>query len=123
MTNGHYKFTIMNTLKKQKPGQLRAIFILNLLLVIICFTFYYFASSKGNVGGVPAKTILYTAISYTVLFGGLVVSIKKFSLMGLRAVNILVVLVSAPSVAVIGIVIGLISFGLSFHKKVKMYFN
>ena len=105
----------------KKPTPLRVIFILNLLLVIICFVFFAFAQSKGNVAGVPAKAILYTAISYTVLFIGLVISIKKFSLLAVRIVILLVFLASIPASAFIGMVISIISMILSFNKKVKLY--
>lgn len=107
----------------KKPATLRAIFILNLLLVVICYVFFGFAQSKGNVAGVPAQHILYTAISYTLLFIGLVISIKKFSLLAVRIVIALVFLVSTLTVAVIGMVFSLVSFGLTFNRKVKAYLN
>ena len=105
----------------KKPTSLRVIFILNLLLVIICFVFFGFAYTKGNVAGVPASTILYTAISYTILFISLIVAIKRFHLISVRIILALVFLVSIPSIAVIGMVISTISLILSFNKKVKLY--
>lgn len=107
----------------KKPAPLRVIFILNLLLVILCYVFFGFAQSKGNVAGVPANHILYTAISYTLLFIGLIISIKTFTLLALRIVLVLVFLVSTPTVALIGMVISLVSFGLTFNRRVKAYLN
>lgn len=124
MTIGHHNFKLLNmetTIKK--PVTLRIIFILNLLLVIICFVFFGFAQSKGNVAGVPANHILYTAISYTLLFIGLIISIKKFSLLAVRIIVILIFLVSMPTVALIGMVISLVSFGLTFNRKVRAYLS
>ena len=114
----------MNTLtKKQKPGQLRAIFILNLLLFIICFLFYGVAVSKGDVGGIPADLVLKTAISYVVIFMLIVVAILKKSLIALRSLHVATILVSIPATAIIGMVFAIISLVLSFHKNVKSYFN
>ncbi|MEQ6124500.1 hypothetical protein AAON49_09885 [Pseudotenacibaculum sp. MALMAid0570] len=116
----------MNTKKEtlmKKPTPLRILFILNLLLVIICFVFYGFAQSKGNVAGVPASSILYTAIAYTLLFIGLITSIKSFSLLGVRIVVLLVFAVSTPTLAFIGMVISIISFILTFNRKVQAYLN
>lgn len=114
----------MNTITTQKkPGQLRAIFILNLLLFIICFTFYGVAVSKGDVGGIPADLVLKTAIAYLILFALLVTAIIKKKLWGVRLVNITTILVSIPATALIGMVFAIISLGLTFHKKVKAYFS
>lgn len=107
----------------KKPIQLRILFILNLLLVAICFVFYAIAKSKGNIGGLAPNTVLYTAISYTVLFVALVTAIKRLSLTGLRIVITLVFLVSIPASAFIGMFIAILSMVLSFHKKIKQYFN
>lgn len=111
-----------DTLMK-KPTPLRVLFILNLLLVIICFTFYGFAQSKGNVAGVPSNYILYTAIAYTILFIALITSIKNFSLLAVRIIIVLVFLVSTPTLAIIGMVISMISFVLTFNRKIKAYLN
>ena len=114
----------MNSKKEttmKKPTTVKIIFILNFLLVIICFVFFGFAQSKGNVAGVPARTILYTAISYTILFLGLIISIRRFHLISLRIVLTLIFLVSIPATAFIGMIISTISLILSFNKKVKLY--
>lgn len=107
----------------KKPIQLRIIFILNALLVLICFAFYGVAKSKGSVGGISPNTVLYTAISYVALFTALVTSIKKFNLIALRVTLVLVFAASIPATAIIGLVISVITFVLSFHKKIKQYFN
>lgn len=130
MTNGHYIFNlnyfIMKTKNEQlmkKPTPLRVLFLMNLFLVIICYVFYAFAQSKGNVAGVPANSILYTALSYTALFVGVIASIKKFNLLALRIVILLILAVSLPTLALIGIAISIISFILTFHSKVKAYLH
>lgn len=107
----------------KKPTPLRVLFLMNLFLVIICYVFYAFAQSKGNVAGVPANSILYTALSYTALFVGVIASIKKFNLLALRIVILLILAVSLPTLALIGIAISIISFILTFHSKVKAYLH
>ena len=107
----------------KKPTPLRVLFLLNLFLVVVCYVFYGFAQSKGNVAGVPATSILYTALASTVLFIGVITSIKKFSLGALRIVILLVLAASLPTLAFIGIAISIISFILTFNRKIKAYLN
>lgn len=106
----------------KKPAILRVIFILNALLVLICFVFYFVAKTKGNLPVAP-ENILYTAIGYVFNFSFIVASILKKKLSLLRTFILLIIAISFPTRAYIGILISLITFGLSFHKKVVAYFN
>jgi hypothetical protein len=117
------KTKIQNKTIMKKPIQLRTIFILNLILVIICYIFFGVASSKGSVGGLKPTAILYTTISYSALFIALIAAIKKFNLLAFRTVIALVFLVSIPTTAIIGMVIAIISLVISFHNKIVSYFN
>ncbi len=108
----------------KKPIPLRIIFILNLLLVIVCYVFYFVFKSKDiELGKVNPEKILYTAISYTVIFAALVYSILNKKLLLVRICTILTFAVSIPTSAFIGIGVSIISFALTFHPKVKSYLN
>ncbi len=116
----------MNTQVK-KPIPLRVIFILNALLIFLAFAIYYALSNDlfeppGGKSLNPAW-VLYTAIGYIITFIALVTCILNKKLMALRAVIITVALISIPAGGFIGILFSIISFALSFNKKVLAYFN
>lgn len=108
-----------------KPITLRVIFILNAFKIILSLGFYYvFTFTDLAPEGLADPTkILYTSFAYMVLFGVMVTSILKRSFWGLRLAIILDFLVSIPVVAVVGFVISIVSFGMTFTKSVKKYFG
>lgn len=109
--------------KSKKPILLRTIFILNGILIFLPFIFYYLiTTNKLNVGLDP-KLILYTAMGYILSFAFMVFFILKRKFMGFRLVFIATFLMSLPSQAYIGILVAIISLALSFHKKIRAYFN
>lgn len=109
----------------KKPILLRAIFIMNGLLMFLPFFFYYAITSKIlDVGGeLDPMWMIYTGIAYIALFATLVFCILKRNIMGVRAVLIITLLASLPASAYIGIVVSLISLALSFTAQVKAYFG
>lgn len=120
----------MSVLKNatKKPGQLKAIFILNALLVLIGFTFYFVISSRVNSGqstlGIPPSTLLTMALIYTSVFAIVVASIIMKNLWILRGALLATILCSIIIIfAPIGIVLAGVSLGLSFAKPVKQYFD
>ena len=107
-----------------KPGTLRAIFILNAFKVLLSLGFYgVFAFTEFGIEGVDPTHILYTAAAYATLFVGVIIAIQKRTLWGLRICLILDFIVPIPLVAVIGMVISVVSIGLTFTKSVKGYFG
>jgi len=114
--------------KVKRPALLRVIFILNLLLIIACGIIYYQILNnpefRASVGGMNPNLILTNGIIYIVTF--LIMEIagykRKFAIMlSAFAIDVIVsvVIVFAP----IGILIGLLSIGLSFTKPVRRYFK
>lgn len=111
----------------KKPGLLRVIFILNALLVIAGFVFYFVFSGKAERGegtfGLDPIMLLYMALIYTGVFIGVVTSILKKNIWAMRGLLVVtlvasIVLVFAP----IGVGISVISLALSFTKPVTHYF-
>ncbi len=107
-----------------KPIPLRAIFILYALKIPLAFVIYGIVTSKEiDLGGIEYTWILYTAFAYIATFAALVFCILRKNLLGLRAVIGIDFLISLPVKAIIGLAFAAISFGLSFHSKVKAYFQ
>lgn len=107
----------------QKPIPLRVIFILNALMMILPFVFYYVITSTGKDLGIPPMYMIYTGVAYIVSFILLVFCILKKNITGLRIILILNFLIAMPAKAYLGFIIAFISIVLSFHKKVKAYFT
>ena len=109
----------------KKPIPLRVIFILNALMMILPFVFYYvFTTQDITVGNLKPITMVYTGIAYILSFAVLVYFILKRNINGCRAMFIINVLIAIPAGAYIGIVIAIISMLLTFfNAKVKGYFG
>lgn len=109
----------------KKPIPLRVIFILNALMMILPFIFYFVITSKGvEIGGIDPMFMIYTGIAYMVSFAALVYFILKRNIMGFRVMFILNFLIALPAKAYIGMVVAVISMLLSFFNgKVKAYFG
>jgi hypothetical protein len=106
-----------------KPIPLRAIFILNLTLAILAYSMFAVISVKGLNPGVPANWILFTAMGYTVSFGTLVWAILNRNITVARTVLVCTFAMSFPASAYIGFFVSVVSLGLTFHPKVKHYFQ
>jgi len=125
MTNGHFISIIMNTTTtlNKKPAPLRVIFILNGLMMILPFVFYaVFTINDIKVGDLQNIYMVYTGLAYILSFGILIWTILNKKLMMMRAVFGLNILIAFPAGAFIGMLFAIISFALSFNKKVKDYF-
>lgn len=110
-----------NTVKK--PIQLRIIFILNALMIILPFIFYFVITNQNIlIGGLEPIWMVYTGIAYLASFILLVVSIFKRNIVLLRGVLIANILIAIPAKAIIGIVVAIISILISFHKNIKAFF-
>ncbi len=110
--------------KKNKPAQLRVIFILNALMMILPFVFYSVITSKEiTLGGLDPMWMIYTGIAYIVSFALLVYSILNAKLMLFRALFVVNILIAIPAKAWIGVGVAVISMALSFHNKVVGYFS
>ena len=109
----------------KKPPLLRVIFILNALLVIAGFTFYFiFKDKPDNEMGIVRIHLLYMALIYLTMFIGVMASILKKNIWTMRICLLItlgfsILLVLAP----IGIGVSVISLGLSFTKIVTKYFQ
>ena len=108
----------------KKPLPLRIIFILNAFKILLSLGFYTVFTLKDiSIGNADRTIILYTALGYAAMFGFMVFFILKRKIWGLRASIILDFLVSIPATAIIGFIISIVSFALTFNKKVLAYFN
>ena len=108
----------------KKPIQLRIIFILNALMMILPFIFYAVITSKGiTIGGIDPMWMIYTGLAYIASFILLIVAIYKRHLLAFRIVFILNILIAIPAKAFIGVGIAIISILISFHKNIKSFFS
>ena len=107
----------------KKPLQLRIIFILNALMMILPFIFYYvFTTKEISIAGLDPMTMVYTGIGYILSFALLVFFILKRNMIGFRIMFFINILIALPASAYIGMLVAIISIALSFTKKVKAYF-
>ena len=106
-----------------KPILLRVIFVLNALMMILPFVFYYvITNNEITIGGLDPQYMIFTGIAYIISFLFLVFFILKRNIIGARIIFILNVIIAIPAKAYIGILVALISMGLSFSSKVKAFF-
>lgn len=113
-----------NTLPLKKPAPLRIAFILNLLMCVLPFVFYYvFTVKEIRVGGLDPIYMAYTGLAYIASFAFLVWSILKRKIWFFRGVLFLNILIAIPVGAYIGIVFALVSLLLSLNQKVLQYFT
>lgn len=107
---------------EKKPIILRVVFLLNALLMFLPFIFYYIFTSKNiQVDGLEPIHMIYTGIGYILSFALMVTSILRRNLIAFRSVFVLVILISLPTKAYIGIVFAIVSLLLSLHKKIRLY--
>ncbi len=107
----------------KKPIQLRIIFILNALMMILPFIFYYvFTTQDISIDGLDPIYMIYTGGAYILSFALLVFFILKRNIIGARITFILNILIALPAGAYIGILVAIISMAISFTPKVKEYF-
>ncbi|RNC84489.1 MAG: hypothetical protein ED557_05780 [Balneola sp.] len=110
--------------KINKPKQLRAIFILNALMIALPFLFYLvFTTQDIIIGTLDPIWMVYTGIGYIISFAMLVATILNRKIILMRLVFALNILISIPVGAYIGILVAVISFALSYHKNVKAFFG
>ncbi len=108
----------------KKPAPLRVLFILNALMMILPFIFYFVITSKGiDVGGLNPVVMVYTGIGYILSFALVVYSILKKNLTLLRIIIAVNILIALPAKAYIGIGVAIISILLTMNNKVLAYFN
>ena len=114
-----------STNRPNKPPALRVIFILNALMMVLPFVFYYvFTTRDITVGDLDPMWMIYTGIAYIASFAILVPFLIKRKLLGARIMFLVNILIAIPAGAYIGILIAIISLALSFfNKKVLHYFN
>lgn len=118
------KTNAMNMETTTKPKTVRAIFILNAFKILLSLGFFLvFSYTDVSISGLDPTFILYTSLGYTLMFIAMVLSILNKSIWGLRISIILDFLISVPVVAVIGFVISILSFYLTFRPTAKAYFQ
>lgn len=116
--------SISNNDLPQKPTQLRIIFILNALMMILPFIFYYvFTTKEISIAGLDPIIMIYTGLGYILSFAVLVFFILKRNVVGFRIMFLINIFIAIPANAYIGILVAIISIALSFTKKVKAYFS
>lgn len=109
----------------KKPIALRVIFILNALMMILPFIFYYVFTTKDiQIEGLNPTYMIYTGLAYITSFSLLVFFILRKKLLGIRFVFVLNILIALPTKAYIGIGVAIISLVISFFSgAVKNYFS
>jgi len=110
-----------------KPINLRAIFILNALKILLTFGFflafkYGGFALHGLEGDSAVSLMLYATIGYIAAFGAMVFSILKRNMAALRVAITADFAISVFAKAPIGFAIAAISVGLTFTRAVKEYF-
>ena len=112
-----------NTPLTKKPGSVRTIFILNAIKILLSLGFYcVFAFTEFGIEGVDPNKILITTGVYALLFGTMVYFILNRNVWGVRIAIILDFAASVPLTAVIGMVIAVISFFMTFRPGAKAWF-
>ncbi len=107
-----------------KPVPLRVIFILNALMCVLPFVFYYVFITKDIQIGLEPIHMVYTGIAYIISFGFLAYFMNNKKLLATKIVFIVNILIALPTSAYLGILIAIISLLLSFfNKKVRNYYN
>ncbi|MEM7259459.1 MAG: hypothetical protein AAF404_18950 [Pseudomonadota bacterium] len=112
---------------QNKPGNLRIIFILNALKILLStglfIGFKYHGLTIGTLSAASgASIVLYTTIGYVITFTAMVISILRRNLIGIRLAIAADFLISIPAKAFVGVLISVISISLTFTKSVKKYF-
>ena len=113
-----------STNRVKKPIQLRIIFMLNALMMVLPFVFYFVFTMKNiSIEGLNPMYMIYTGVGYIISFIILVRSILGRKLLLFRIMFGVNVLIAIPASAYIGILFALLSLIISFNKKVKAYFE
>lgn len=114
-----------SNLKVHKPIPLRVIFLLNALMAILPFVFYWvFTTRNITVGDLDPLWMVYTGIAYILSFTFLVYYLKNRKLFAARTVFVINILIAIPAGAYIGILVAITSLLLSvFNKKILTYFS
>ena len=108
----------------KKPIQLRIVFILNALMMILPFIFYFiFTTNDIAIDGLNPTWMLYTGIGYIISFIPLAYFIIKRNRIGVLTLFGINILIALPTKAFIGIIVAIISFILTFTKKSRLYFQ
>lgn len=109
----------------KKPIPLRIIFLLNALMTILPFAFYYvFTTRNISVGTLDPIWMAYKGFTYIISFVVLVYFLINRKLLGARILFGINILIAIPAGAYIGILVALISLALTFfNKKVLVYFS
>ena len=111
--------------KPKKPIPLRVIFLLNAMMAVLPFLFYYvFTSQNLSIGQLNPLWMVYTGLAYLISFAFLVYNILHRSIWGVRIMFMLNILIALPAGAYIGILVAIISLALSFYNdKVLQFFD
>ncbi|MBX2871276.1 MAG: hypothetical protein KTR30_04230 [Saprospiraceae bacterium] len=109
----------------KKPIPLRVIFILNALMTVLPFVFYYvFTTRNITVGTLDPIWMVYTGMAYIISFVILVYFLSNRKQLGARIMFVINILIAIPAGAYIGILVAIISLALSFfNNKVLAYFS
>lgn len=107
----------------KKPIPLRVTFILNALMMILPFVFYTVISRNNiQIANLDPMWMIYTGLAYVASFIVLVSFILKRNFNGFRTLFFINFVIAIPASAYIGMLVAIVSFVLSFNKKIKAYF-
>ncbi len=107
-----------------KPKTVTAVFILNVIMMILPFVFYtVFTTQNITIDGLDPMLMIYTGIAYIVSFVPLVISIRTKRIWLFRSILLLNILIALPAKAYIGIIVAIVSIIISLTKRVTTYFQ
>lgn len=114
-----------SSIQIKKPLALRVIFLLNALMMILPFGFYYvFTTQNISVGDLDPMWMAYTGLAYMLSFAFLVYFLANRKLLGARIIFATNIIIAIPAGAYIGMLIAIISISLSsLNKQVLNYFK
>ena len=108
----------------KKPLPVRAIFILNAIMIPLPLVFFTVVTTRNiDLGGLDPVVMLYTAAAYAVSFAALVYCLRARNGVGVRLVVIANVLIALPAKAYIGIGVAVVSMWLSYRPDARRYFG
>ena len=111
--------SIVNT----KPSSIRTLLIMNGIKAVLPLGFYIAAKNGLLKGLLEPNLALLTLGMWLVMYALLVFSINRRNMLYTRIVILLDFVAWIPAKAMLGILFGLISLGITFTKSAKQYFS
>ena len=107
-----------------KPGSIKAVIGLTIFKIFLSLGFYIvFATETIVFEGFDPNLILYTMGGYALMALPIIYFTQKRNMWGTRISILVDLAISVPILAAAGMLISLISFGLTFSKGARSYWS